>query len=211
MLRNSCIQARERLTRQGIGKSRFLEVCPRLLLRNFRSKTYFMAKLTKNVLLFSKTSGLLRNLKDRFNLSTELSQWYTFTSRASCKVVQKLSHLGLGTSQIYSSLILYSGLFNLWITSYLFKWNSRNTAQSFIIVFSRDNSPIQPKDFTNVFTWRHMRHRVFSHDVTAAMLVSQTNPLFLRKPNSFVPTNLHRCWPREWKHSMVSQTWTFSP
>ena len=71
MLRNSCIQARERLTRQGISKSRFLEVYPRLLLRNFRSKTYFMAKLTKNVLLISKTSWLLRNLKDRFNLGAD--------------------------------------------------------------------------------------------------------------------------------------------
>ena len=55
-------------------------------------------------------------------------------------------------------------------------------------------------------------YRVFSHDVTtailvsennetAAMLVSQTNPLgtelFSYANASFVPINLHRCWPRE--------------
>ena len=55
-------------------------------------------------------------------------------------------------------------------------------------------------------------YRVFSHDVTtailvsqnnetAAMLVSQTNPLgielFPYANASFVPINLHRCWPRE--------------
>ena len=55
-------------------------------------------------------------------------------------------------------------------------------------------------------------NRVFSHDVTAAilvsqnnetaaMLVSQTNPLgielFSYANASFVPINLHRCWPRE--------------
>ena len=54
-------------------------------------------------------------------------------------------------------------------------------------------------------------NRVFSHDVTvailvsqnnktAAMLVSQTNPvgveLFSYVNLSFVPINLHRCWPR---------------
>ena len=58
---------------------------------------------------------------------------------------------------------------------------------------------------------------MFSHDVTAAILVSQTmkrRPCWCPKPilwelNSFlmqtlslVPINLHRCWPREWKHSI---------
>ena len=55
-------------------------------------------------------------------------------------------------------------------------------------------------------------NRVFSHDVmaailvsqnneTAAMMVSQTNPvgveLFSYANASFVPINLHRCWSRE--------------
>ena len=44
-------------------------------------------------------------------------------------------------------------------------------------------------------------YRVFSHDVTTAILVSQTNPLgielFSYANASFVPINLHRCWPRE--------------
>ena len=42
-------------------------------------------------------------------------------------------------------------------------------------------------------------NRVFSHDVTAAMLVSQTSELnsFLMQTLSFVPINLHGCWPRE--------------
>ena len=54
--------------------------------------------------------------------------------------------------------------------------------------------------------------RVFSHDVTAAILMSQNtetvamlmfqiNPLrvelFLMQTIPFVPINLHRCWPRE--------------
>ena len=56
------------------------------------------------------------------------------------------------------------------------------------------------------------RYRVFSHDVTAAILVSQNNetaamfvsqtsPLgvepFLMQTLSFVPVNLHSYWPRE--------------
>ena len=49
-------------------------------------------------------------------------------------------------------------------------------------------------------------YRVFSHDVTTAILVSQTNPLgielFSYANASFVPINLHRCWPRELKHSI---------
>ena len=60
------------------------------------------------------------------------------------------------------------------------------------------------------------KYRVFSHDVTvdilvsqnneaAAMLVSQTSPVgveLLMQTFSFVPINLHRCWPPEWKHSI---------
>ena len=51
------------------------------------------------------------------------------------------------------------------------------------------------------------RYRVFSHDVTAAILVFQTNPVdvelfFLMRTLSFVPINLHRYWPREWKRSI---------
>ena len=59
-------------------------------------------------------------------------------------------------------------------------------------------------------------NRVFSHDVTAAILVSQNNETaaltcwrpelilwelnsFLMQTLSFVPINLHRCWLREWK------------
>ena len=60
-------------------------------------------------------------------------------------------------------------------------------------------------------------YRVFSHDVTAAILVSQNNEMaaklvsqtnpwelisFLMQTLSFVPINLHRCWSREWKHSI---------
>ena len=63
-----------------------------------------------------------------------------------------------------------------------------------------------------------LTNRVFSHDVTAAilvsqnnetaaMLVSQTNPLgvelFSYETLSFVATNLHRCWAREWKHPIT--------
>ena len=44
-------------------------------------------------------------------------------------------------------------------------------------------------------------YRVFSHDITTAILVSQTSPLgielFSYANASFVPINLHRCWPRE--------------
>ena len=56
------------------------------------------------------------------------------------------------------------------------------------------------------------KYRVFSHDVTAAILVSQNNETaamlvsqtslvgvnsFLMQTFSFVLINLHRCWPRE--------------
>ena len=60
-------------------------------------------------------------------------------------------------------------------------------------------------------------YRVFSHDVTAAILVStmKRRPCWCPKPIlwelnsfhmqtfSFVPMNLHRCWPLEWKHYML--------
>ena len=59
-------------------------------------------------------------------------------------------------------------------------------------------------------------YRVFSHDLTAAILVStmKRRPSWCPKPIlerwnlfmqtfSFVPINLHRCWPLEWKHSML--------
>ena len=61
-----------------------------------------------------------------------------------------------------------------------------------------------------------VKYRVFSHDVTAAILVSQNNKgaampkpglrelnSFLMQTQSFVPINLHICWPREWKHSIL--------
>ena len=38
---------------------------------------------------------------------------------------------------------------------------------------------------------------LFSHDVMAAIFVSQNNETL-----SFVPINLHRCWQREWKNSI---------
>ena len=51
---------------------------------------------------------------------------------------------------------------------------------------------------------------MFSHDITAAIFVSQNNEtaaMFVSQTNpvgvelfsyvSFVPINLHRCWPRE--------------
>ena len=48
---------------------------------------------------------------------------------------------------------------------------------------------------------------MFSHDVAAAILVSKTSPVdvelfFLMQTLSFVPINLYRCWPREWKRSI---------
>ena len=58
-------------------------------------------------------------------------------------------------------------------------------------------------------------YRVFSHDVTAAIPktmkrrpCSCPKPVlwelnsFLMQTLSFVSMNLHRCWPREWKHSI---------
>ena len=48
---------------------------------------------------------------------------------------------------------------------------------------------------------------VFSHEFTAesAPVPNQTSGelnSFLTQTISFVPINLHRCWPREWKHSI---------
>ena len=67
---------------------------------------------------------------------------------------------------------------------------------------------------------------MFSHDVTAAILVSQTmkwrpcwcpKPIlwklnsFLMQTLSFVPINLHRRWPHEWKHSILKYlSYTYS-
>ena len=64
--------------------------------------------------------------------------------------------------------------------------------------------------------------RAFSHDVTAGILCSKTmkrrssvyqdNPVgveFFSYANTFFcsrPINLHRCWPREWKLSIVSKS-----
>ena len=31
---------------------------------------------------------------------------------------------------------------------------------------------------------------------------------FLMRTLSFVPINLHRCWPREWKHSIATMTFS---
>ena len=61
------------------------------------------------------------------------------------------------------------------------------------------------------FLFHLLTYRVFSHDVTAAILVSQNNEMvamfpksvlwelnsFLMQTLSFVPINLHICWPRE--------------
>ena len=33
---------------------------------------------------------------------------------------------------------------------------------------------------------------------------------FLMQSLSFVPINLHRCWPREWKHSISRRQWSLS-
>ena len=66
------------------------------------------------------------------------------------------------------------------------------------------------------FLFHLLTYRVFSHDVTAAILVSQNNETvamfpksvlwelnsFLMQTLSFVPINLHICWPREWKYSI---------
>ena len=61
--------------------------------------------------------------------------------------------------------------------------------------------------FTHIY--KKLTYRVFSHDVTVAILVSQNNEtaaMSVSQTLSFVPINLHRCWPREWKHS-VGMLW----
>ena len=50
---------------------------------------------------------------------------------------------------------------------------------------------------------------VFQNNEMVAMLVSQTNPVgvlnsFFMKTLSFVPIKLHRCWPRDCKHSILA-------
>ena len=70
----------------------------------------------------------------------------------------------------------------------------------------------------------HHGNKAFSHDVTAAILLPQTlkrRPCwcskqvlwelnsFLMQTLSFVPINLHRCWPRDWKHPIDSIRHTF--
>ena len=58
--------------------------------------------------------------------------------------------------------------------------------------------------FSHIINW----FRPFSHDVKAAMLEFQTDPvgvgLFLCKQFFFAPINLHRCWPCEWKRSIMT-------
>ena len=76
-----------------------------------------------------------------------------------------------------------------------------------------------PQDYFGTPTWPPLifvsTNCLFLHDVMAAIFVSQDNEtatmfvpnhscgswtLFLCKRFSFVPINLHRCWPRKWKH-----------
>ena len=58
----------------------------------------------------------------------------------------------------------------------------------------------------SVFTWRHGGHIGVPKQWKAATLVFLTNPvgvgLFSYITNFFCPINLHRCWPREWIHSI---------
>ena len=81
------------------------------------------------------------------------------------------------------------------------------------LLFLRDRAP--PRECRPVIG---MAYGVFSHDVTAAILLSQNNKKrrpcwcpklvlwelnsFLMQTLSFVVINLLRCWPREWKHSI---------
>ena len=44
--------------------------------------------------------------------------------------------------------------------------------------------------------------RVFLHDVTAAILVSQNNEMAAMLVSQTNPPHLHKCWPREWKRSI---------
>ena len=60
----------------------------------------------------------------------------------------------------------------------------------------------------SVFTWRNGGHIGFPKHKMATRLVFQTILCelvsFLMRTISFVPIDLHRCWPREWKRSMGS-------
>ena len=55
-------------------------------------------------------------------------------------------------------------------------------------------------------------YRVFSHDVTAAILVSQNNETAAMLVSQTSPPHLHRCCPRDWKRSIshllvTNQNW----
>ena len=55
-------------------------------------------------------------------------------------------------------------------------------------------------------------YRVFSHDVTAAILVSQNNETAAMLVSQTSPPHLHRCCPHEWKRSIshllvTNQNW----
>ena len=80
-------------------------------------------------------------------------------------------------------------------------------------IASKELKTAQIAQLNQLFKLLHLVHIVCFHmtsraailvsqnNETAAMLVSQTNPrgveLFLMQTLSFVPINLHRCWPRE--------------
>ena len=57
---------------------------------------------------------------------------------------------------------------------------------------------------------------VSQNNETAAMLVSQTNPVgvgffsLIMQKLSFVPINLHRWWPREWKRSIAFMSFSLT-
>ena len=93
------------------------------------------------------------------------------------------------------------------ILGYLFKY-------TFFVLFSLSFHILFSHHFIDTY-------RLLSHDVTAAILVPKTmkrrpcwcpKPIlwelnsFLMQTLSFVPINLHGCWPREWKHSIKSIT-----
>ena len=67
------------------------------------------------------------------------------------------------------------------------------------VVFHRSPALLSPLSITRFY-------RVFSHDVTAAILVSQQIlwelNSFLMQMLTFVPINLDRWWPRDWKRSI---------
>ena len=67
---------------------------------------------------------------------------------------------------------------------------------------------------TFCLTARAYLNRAFLHDVTAAILVLQTNPVRV-DPFSYVNTffcsiNVHRCWSRNWKRSIRKNTNCFT-